>query len=270
MKTECNDWSMAMFNGVNVTCGLLIAKAVMLERGFKGALDGHYTYGNGIVKSLFRLIVTAAVTVIVGAALAVPLPAQSIEFTADDIVAAIGVASDGYSTDEILIRDELRNRFVDHLATSLGRPLHRDEERVAVLAMLKLRKAGKLKSVATRRGPPADDSVAPIAEIAARVVGDRHRVSSDTLLADPTLRDELQSEAELLRPGIDAYAVRKSILGLRKKRALKPELVLQVADWDRTIETLTVQQLRDRLDQASVSSGPGVYLFRSGDGYLYV
>ncbi|WP_146534550.1 GIY-YIG nuclease family protein [Rubripirellula reticaptiva] len=210
------------------------------------------------------------VTIIVGVALAAPLPAQTFEFSADDIVAAIGVASDGYSTDEILIRDELRSRFVDHLSASLGRPLARDEERGAVLEMLKLRKAGKLNSFATRRGRPVNDSVAPIAEIAARVVGDRHRVSTDTLLADPTLREELQSEAELLRPGIDAYAVRKSVLGLRKKRALKPELVLQVADWDRTIETQTIEQLRDRLDGASVSTGPGVYLFRSGDGYLYV
>lgn len=179
-------------------------------------------------------------------------------------------SSDGFSSDELLIRDDLRNKFLYILAAEAGEPLDSQAERAALLRLLQLRKSGKLPGRATRRGKPVDETALPIAEIAARVVTERNRISSDVMLADPTFRDELQREAELIRPDVDAYAVRKAVLSLRKKRALKPELVLQVADWDRVVETLSLAELKERLNNDSIAKQPGVYLFRTPAGYLYI
>ncbi|TWU48614.1 hypothetical protein Poly51_45150 [Rubripirellula tenax] len=214
---------------------------------------------------MFRWIITVCAVFLV-------CPAWAVDsaFSPDDIIAAVTEAGDGFSTDEILVRDRLRTTFLEVIARRVGHTLTDDEQRDVMLAMLKFRKAGKLDVSATHRSPPAPDDVAPVAEIAVRVVTDRHRVSSDTVLADPALRSELQSEAVLIRPGIDADDVRKSVLSLRKKRALKPELVLQVADWGRTIETVSLSDLKQQLEAGGVSTGPGVYLFRSERGYLYV
>ena len=123
---------------------------------------------------------------------------------------------------------------------------------------------------ATRRGQGVDEAITPVAEIAARVVTDRHRITTDTMLCDPTYRQELQEEAELISPGIDAYGVRKSVLSLRKKRGLRPELVLKVADWQRELRTLSLSQLQGALAEDEIPGRPGVYLFRSPGGYLYV
>ncbi len=145
-----------------------------------------------------------------------------------------------------------------------------EQERAALLRLLQLRKAGKLSSRATQQGTPVDDSILPVAEIAARVVTDRHRITSDTMLADPNYRRELQQEAVVISPGIDAYSVRKAVLSLRKKRALRPELVLKVADWDRELQTHSLDALRAALREGRVPEQPGIYLFRSGEGYLYI
>ncbi len=175
---------------------------------------------------------------------------------------------EGFSSDELLITDRLRNRFLDQLFAN--RSPSNIQQRDALLRLLQLRKSGKLKAPATQRGPRIDDSVSPIAEIAARVVADRHRVSTDTLLADPVLREELQKEARRISPGVDAYAIRKSLLQLRKKRQLRPELVLRVADWDREIQTFTLEKIREELMQGELPRQPGVYLFRNHEGYLYI
>lgn len=191
-------------------------------------------------------------------------------WTDDQIVTAYRVASNGYSADEVMIRDDLRVSFLERLSESVDATLSDGQRTQAVLSLLQLRKAGKLSVAATQRGGPIADDIGPVAEIAARVVTDRHRISSDQMLADEAMRNELQREAELIRPDIDAYAVRRTVLGLRKKRQLKPELVLQVADWDREIGTYTLKQLGSELAAGTVSTGPGVYLFRIPSGYLYV
>ena len=189
-------------------------------------------------------------------------------FSADSIQAAFETCHDGYSSDELLIRDELRDCFLRRLGD--GAKLDREQQRSALLTLLKLRKTGKLKVRATKRGKPVSPAVHSVAEIASRVVTDRHRVTSDTMLADPELRSELQREAELISPGSDPYLVRKSVLSLRKKRALRPELVLQVAQWGREIATYSLPELISDLADGKVPKRPGVYLFRNSDGYLYV
>ena len=202
------------------------------------------------------------------ALLFVPSVVFANDFTASEIDAAFTNASSGYSTDEVMIQDELRNRFLAELSPLESRP--DGFERDALLALLQLRKSGKLTSKATRRGDPIDDRIVPIAEIAARVVMDRHRISSDTLLADPTFREELDSEAKKISPGTNTVAIRKAVLSLRKRRVLKPELVLRVADWQRKIETHSLDSLRQAIAAEEISDGPGVYLFRTSAGYLYI
>ena len=185
------------------------------------------------------------------ALLFVPSVVFANDFTASEIDAAFTNASSGYSTDEVMIQDELRNRFLAELSPLESHP--DGFERDALLALLQLRKSGKLTS-----------------EIAARVVMDRHRISSDTLLADPTFREELDSEAKKISPGTNTDAIRKAVLSLRKRRALKPELVLRVADWQRKIETHSLDSLRQAIAAEEISNGPGVYLFRTSAGYLYI
>jgi GIY-YIG catalytic domain len=190
--------------------------------------------------------------------------------TDDQWIAAVADAGQGYSSDEILISDELRQAVLDRVSRDLSEPLDDDQQTALWLRMLNLRKAGKFPLTTTQRGKSVDESVLPVAELAVRAVVDRHRVTTDVVLADPRLRTELQTEAELIRPGVDAHAIRKAVLSLRKRRSLKPELVLKVADWNRTVHTHTVPELKRLLSENAISHDPGVYLFRSPKGYLYI
>lgn len=144
---------------------------------------------------------------------------------------AFAIAHDGYSVDEVIIRDDLRERFLDAAkAQGIQAP-----ESELLLSLLKLRKSGKLNVKATRRGRKPDESVFPAAEIATRVVTDRHRVSTDFVLASPDFRKELQEEANKLMDGVTPY------------------------------------DLREQLDSDRIAHSPGVSLFRhSTEGYLYV
>lgn len=196
---------------------------------------------------------------------------SAIDAISSEVVREAFVAScDGYSTDELLVRDELRNQFLDEIAGRIRMPVDLGMERHALLKLLGLRKAGKLNHPATRRAPSHDDTVFPIAEVASRAVMNRHRVTTDTILADPKLRAELQDEAEKIAANVDAYSVRKAVLSLRKRRALKPELVLKAVDWPREVLSVRLSELRKQLAAGQVASNPGIYMFRDETGYLYV
>ncbi len=192
--------------------------------------------------------------------------------TLDDatLVESFAQSHAGYSSDEVLISEKLRTAFLLALREHGIQLETEDDECEALLALLALRKKGKLQVAATKRAEPADDACLPVAEIASRVVLDRHRVSSDTMLATPRLRNEFYDEAEKLSGTIDKYQLAKSVLRLRKIRQLKPELVLRVADWDRSIATYTLHELSERLSQNQIPTSPGVYLFRDASGYLYI
>jgi hypothetical protein len=193
---------------------------------------------------------------------------DSPEIDADSVIRAFAASCDGYSSDELLVRDDLRAAFLRQLTHDT--PLGPDAERDAFLKLLQLRKAGKLTVRATRRGQPVAPSVWPVAEIAARVVTDRHRISCDMMLADPRFRTEFLQEARKIAPKVTAPAIGKGVLALRKKRALRPELVLRVVSWEKVVETHTLAELRQRLAQDEISHHPGIYLFRSRDRYLYI
>ena len=102
-----------------------------------------------------------------------------------------------------MIRDDLRDSFLAALRAASGEPIDAGAQRSALLSLLRLRKSGRLTVSATKRGNPVDPAVHSIAEIAARAVTDRHRITTDVMLVDPDFRGELQREAELISPGID-------------------------------------------------------------------
>ena len=198
----------------------------------------------------------------------------AVTISSERIADAFVRTCDGYSSDELLIRDDLRAKFLQILASETNHAttatLSRQTERETLLRLLQIRKSGKLGARATRRGRKVDETIFPVAEIAARVVSDRHRITSDTMFADPQFRAELQSEAELIQPGVDPYSVRKAVLALRKRRSLRPELVLKVADWDRTISTFSMPTMKTAIATGTLPTNPGVYLFRNVQGYLYI
>ncbi|TWU61788.1 hypothetical protein V7x_34770 [Crateriforma conspicua] len=227
-----------------------------------------------------RSRLSPAVTILVGLALAISISSRCFADApqaADDAVApdtvideAFARSSQGFSSDELLVRDDLRADFLKAVAQGTGlqdtSKWSDDQRRQLFLRLLGLRKAGKLTTSATRRAQPIDSDVQVIAEMAGRAVMDRHRMTTDQLLADPRTYRELTEEARKLSPDVDAYAIRRTLLRLRKTRRLRPELVLQVADWQRKVTTYSL----DELKQTDVPKRPGVYLFKDASGYLYI
>lgn len=214
--------------------------------------------------------------------------------TDEEIVLAMRSVGDGYSVDEMVIDDNRRERLLDAINPQ-WRSLTDDWQRDTLLRLISLRKAGKIDLKTTNRGRNADPKFAQIAEIAARSVLDRHPVSTDTLICDPRLRNQLHVAAlAIARPSpagvvdagsapsesnaresvqadaIDAYSIRKLLLRLRKARQLRPELVQRVADWDRKIDTFSLKQLKAELASGNISDEAGVYLFYDPTGYLYI
>lgn len=172
--------------------------------------------------------------------------------------------ADGWSVDEILLRDELRQAFIDCYRAKVA-----DTDAGALFkALIKLRKAGKLGAAATRRETTEyGDSIAA-AEIAARHLQDQYQLNFDQVLVDPAKLAEYDALARSIDPDASVYVLRKAALRLRKSRRLRPELVLRVNDWRRTIEVHSLDELSRRLNE--VSSQPGVYIFRDRTGYLYI
>ena len=191
----------------------------------------------------------------------------------------------GHSSDALLIREDLRLAYLDHLGVDAA-----DDRAAAdaVAALIGLRKRGDLNVATTTRlsGQPAA-AVRVIAEIAARRVIDQTGLPIDQLLIDPAARRQLSRWARQMAGSIAADAttddptaaagasaaagafdqsIRRSVLLLRKQRRLRPELVRRVSDWDLSIQQYDVASLQ--LDQLPTS--PAVYLFLGPAGYLYI
>ncbi|MAP08853.1 MAG: excinuclease ABC subunit C [Rhodopirellula sp.] len=194
---------------------------------------------------------------------------NSTDFTAGKIREAHRKSHHGFSSDELILQDELREAFLQELGIAPNDESQFDRQRAALRALLQLRKRGDLNVPTTRRSSESTESIntaIPTAEIAIRTVLDRHDAMIDDVLCDPRMRNELQEEAERLSKGISPETVRRAVLRLRKSRRLRPELVLRVADWDRTVTTHPMKEL----DLKSLPNTPGVYLFRDSTGYLYI
>jgi len=171
---------------------------------------------------------------------------------------------DGWSTDEVLLNDSLNVAFVQRCRRSLPDV---DETRFN-WTLLNLRKAGELDVKATKRTSLRDDDYSHAAEIAARFMYDKYRMTTDRVMCDPERRREFDAAAQKAAPGVSAYRLRKAAFGLRKARKLRPELVARIADWDRQVLSLPAEKILK--DVGIVSTNPGVYIFRDSSGYLYI
>ncbi|MEL7498802.1 MAG: GIY-YIG nuclease family protein [Planctomycetota bacterium] len=188
------------------------------------------------------------------------------------IIDAFALTHDGWSSDEVILRDTLNQAFLKEVRTQLkassDQAQHTDTE--LNWRLLTLRKAGKLTVKATKRAKSVGNTEAllPIAEMAMRSVQDKHSVSSDQVMTNPVMRDEFDSLVMQFDEKADLYRVRKAAFQLRKTRRLKPELISRIADWGREIKTYSVDELRSK--PAEVPEKPGIYIFRDSTGYLYI
>ncbi len=194
--------------------------------------------------------------------------ADQIQLIDDAITQAMLESHDGWSSDELILRDELNNRFLVGCHKLLEKSgIHVDSADLN-WRLLNLRKAGKLPIKATRRDTRNYDNVANLAEIAARMMEDKHSVSIDRIMTNPALRKEFDSIAQNIDLDVDLYLIRKAAFNLRKARKLQPELITRVADWDRTVSEHSAAELTDNFDV--VPTNPGIYIFRDKSGYLYI
>jgi len=197
-----------------------------------------------------------------------PLPASEklarTRELADVVKQAFREVHDGWSTDEVILRDTLNEAFIRHCRRSLPAA----DAAQLNWTLLNLRKAGRLEVRATKRTSLRHDDYFHAAEIAARFMYDKYRLTTDRVMCDPERRNEFDSVAQAAAPGISAYRLRKAAFGLRKARKLRPELVARVADWDREIISVPAKKIVS--DAEIVPTNPGVYIFRDASGYLYI
>ena len=174
-------------------------------------------------------------------------------------------AYDGWSTDEVLLQDELNRKYLAECRERMPdiRPFDFN------WTLLNLRKAGALKDVrSTKRRRDTHDAYLHAAEIAARFLEDRYKVNTDRVICEPELRAEYDKVAGKIAPDVEPYLLRKASFTLRKSRRLQPELVLRVADWKKTVVAHPATEIAESPDL--IPNGPGVYIFRDASGYLYI
>ena len=171
---------------------------------------------------------------------------------------------DGWSSDEVVLNDELNQKFI----AACREQLPEVEETDFNWTLLNLRKAGKLDAKTTRRHNENHDEYLHASEVAARHMHDKFRVTTDRVFCDPKLRAEFDKVAQTVAPDVSAYRLRKATLRLRKNRQLKPELIVRIADWGREIHTLPAEMIVKKPE--IVPTHPGIYIFRDETGYLYI
>ncbi len=164
----------------------------------------------------------------------------------------------------MLVHDQRNQEFLQ----ACRRQLSGVSDREFNWAMLNLRKAKKLPGKVTKRKTHKHETYHHAAEIAAREIEDRYKQNIGRALCDTALRKEVDKVALMLAPEISPYRLRKAALALRKSHQLKPELVVRIADWDRTVNTYVLRQLQK--DHEQIPAQPGIYLFSDDSGYLYI
>lgn len=182
----------------------------------------------------------------------------------DVVKTAFAETHDGWSSDEVVLNTELNDAFL----RACQQELPKTSSATFNWTLLNMRKAGLLKIATTKRNRESVQKFSQIAEIAARLVHDRHKVSSDRMMADPELRAEFDREIKSIDPEIDLYSARKAAFQLRKQRKLKPELISRIADWGRQIQSFSCSDVRNHPNQ--IPAHPGIYIFRDQSGYLYI
>ncbi len=221
----------------------------------------------------------------------------------DSLARAVSTAfesmRDGWSSDEVLLQDDLLREFVARCQDSVPDAA----AEACAWKLLTLRKAGKLSGATTRRGERVAAEVLPVAEYTARHMEDKFATNMDRVICAPELRAEFDRVASKLAPGASPYAVRKAAFGLRKARRLRPELLLRIADWNRRVLTFDGADLLEASSEGQshdhpshdpsaidrsperdadsaphesiatrkqVPEDPGVYILSDESGYLYI
>lgn len=180
------------------------------------------------------------------------------------VMDAFRTTHDGWSSDEVILDDNLNQAFIAHCQQRLPNT----KPSTFNWRLINLRKAGKLKVRTSKSKRTSVSDVAHIAEIAARTLHDRYSLSSDQIMTQLDRRAEFNEIASSIAPNIDLYRVRKAAFQLRKARRLRPELIARIADWGRVVESFPVDQLREQPKLAP--NHPGIYIFRDKTGYLYI
>ena len=181
-----------------------------------------------------------------------------------DLQQVFADSHDGWSLDEVLIRDELRIALMNEYHSLGGTQF----EAEVFDQLISLRKRGQLKVPTIKRSQSVDEALQPIAEIAARRMFDEHQCSLDRVFIDPELKSEFDAFAKEVLLDVDLYSVRKAALALRKTRRLRPELLTRVTDWKVTIETMRLDDIASVI--AQLPKRPGIYIFRDSSGYQYI
>lgn len=171
---------------------------------------------------------------------------------------------DGWSSDEVILNSELNQKFIEQCQSRLPEI----EEKAFNWTLMNLRKAGQLNIAATKRNSQSVSHLTPLAEIAARHIYDKYKLSTDQMMCDPQLRTEFDAVVKSIDHKADAYLVRKAAFHLRKQRRLKPELLVRIADWEREIQVFPLADVRANVDL--IPKLPGVYIFRDQTGFLYI
>jgi predicted GIY-YIG superfamily endonuclease len=136
-------------------------------------------------------------------------------------------------------------------------------------ALLNLRKKppglGKITTVKRRDN---HGEYIHVAEIAARHMEDKHKLTIDQVLCDPAIRQQFDAVALSISPGVPNYLLRKAALKLRKGRQLAPERFKRIANWGTDVTRHKADAVVATPDL--IPRRAGVYLFLDRTGYLYI
>jgi len=171
----------------------------------------------------------------------------------DLIVDAFNAVHDGWSTDWVIINDELDQRFLDRcLGLGLGR-----NHQLLNHKLMNIRKnpknKGRLQRATQRSGFPDYDDYAFAAEIAVRSLQRTEGVTLDMILCSPDLRVRFDAIARELCHGVEAIKLRAAALNLRKSHRLRP------IDRNTTQYDLVASGPVRRVDLTTLSEMPGLY-----------
>lgn len=203
-----------------------------------------------------------------------PPPSSELEAL---VVSSFTSTHDGWSTDEVLLNDDLRASFVEHCkfleksAASVGNEASSEDADRYCRALLHVRKRGGKLPPATRRSKTNSEKMEaalPVAEIAARRLSDELGMHTDGILMNSQARSLFDEVCESVWPEGPKLVVRRAALRLRKTRKLEPELLKRVTDWKVDISDATLDELSR--DPQRVPQAAGIYIFRDATGYLYI
>lgn len=133
------------------------------------------------------------------------------------IISSFFKTHQGLSTEEVIIDDELRNRFLDECSIQIKeKGLSHKSEFECNWELFNLRKINMIGSSGKKKPVNKNNGYKEASEVADILL----RKSSDSLdrvLCDPVKRNKFDDYAQKIKPGINSYLVRKAALNLRKK-----------------------------------------------------